>query len=80
MTDDLIGERGNLFSSDGMSDRLFQITAPHFCAGIVVADGRIVIAAPILRRTANGRLFSWFEAYCKTRHWDIREVQHPQIT
>ena len=71
--------KGEVTKRPKPAERLFQVTAPHFCAGIVVSYGRIVRAAPILRRTANGRLFSWFETHCKAKRWDIREVQHPQI-
>lgn len=28
---------------------LLQLTAPHFCAGVVVQDGRVTVTAPILR-------------------------------
>lgn len=30
---------------------LIQITMPHFCAGLIVKDGRIINAAPILKWT-----------------------------
>lgn len=34
-----------------MSDDLWQVTAPHFCAGIVTTGDRVTEAAPILRWT-----------------------------
>jgi hypothetical protein len=47
-------------SSIGGSPRrhaLLQITAPHYCAGIVIGDGMIIDAAPILRWTIGKRLW-----------------------
>lgn len=28
---------------------LWQITAPHYCAGLIVEDGKVTQAAPILK-------------------------------
>lgn len=33
-----------------MSDGLYQVTTPYLCAGFVVEEGRVTMAAPILRR------------------------------
>lgn len=30
------------------SERVWQITAPHYCAGLVVSDGMVTDAAPII--------------------------------
>ena len=32
---------------------MIQITAPHFCAGLIHHNGRVVNAAPILRYMIN---------------------------
>lgn len=59
-----------------MSEKLYQITAGHFCAGIVISDrGLVVSAAPIVaymvgwteRRVAN---------YCRQKAWRIVKT-HP---
>lgn len=56
-----------------MTGKLYQISAPHFCAGIVVQSGRIVEAAPILR-WAMGRRFAGFEWYCGQKGWKVTHV------
>ena len=47
-----------------MSAVLVRITAPHFCAGLVVGQR----AAPILRFMAAWPL-SRIEGYCKSKRW-----------
>lgn len=48
--------------------KLIQITAPHFCAGLIHDDGRVVMAAPILRY-----MIGWsglrVASYCKAKGW-----------
>lgn len=44
-------------TTPGTPNALLQITAPHFCAGIVVERGVVVDAAPILRWTIGKRLW-----------------------
>lgn len=36
-----------------MTEILIRITAPHYCAGLVARDGRVIEAAPILRWTVG---------------------------
>ena len=36
---------------------MYEITAPHYCAGLIVKDGVVVEAAPILR-WAIGKAFT----------------------
>jgi hypothetical protein len=45
-----------------------QITAPHFCAGVVARDGRVVAAAPIVRYMVgwDGRRV---RDYCRRKGW-----------
>lgn len=57
-----------------MKYRLIQITAPHFCAGIVVNKNCVIIqAAPILRWT-NGKHIKNIMNYCKDKKWRYRLV------
>lgn len=44
---------------------LFQVTTGYFCAGIVVKNGRVVEAAPILRWSIGkpiGAVVAWAES------------------
>jgi hypothetical protein len=50
--------------------QLYQVSAPHFCAGIIVADGFILKAAPILS-WAHDRSFSSFQEYCVKKGWRV---------
>lgn len=66
------------------SDYLCRITAPHFCAGLVVADRSLTVVetAPIL-----SYMFSWSGArvrqYCDRKGWtleildDLRPTKTP---
>jgi hypothetical protein len=47
---------------------LVQVDAPHFCAGIVLDNGRCVKAAPILGWCV-GRTVNMLRAYFKRRGW-----------
>jgi len=51
-----------------MTSGVIQISAPHFCAGVVWADGRVTRAAPILRYMVgwSGRQI---DAYCRRKGW-----------
>lgn len=51
-------------------ERLVQVTAPHFCAGIVFQRGKCVSAAPILR-WALGKKWLWFHGYCRGKGWKV---------
>jgi hypothetical protein len=57
--------------------QLYQVTAPHFCAGIIVADGFIIKAAPILR-WAYDRSLNAFEDYCVKKCWGVILISEPQ--
>lgn len=53
------------------SDQLWRVTAPHFVAGICVAqDGTITHTAPILK-WANNRPLAWFQRYCAEKGWTV---------
>lgn len=52
---------------------LLQLTAPHFCAGLVAQDGKVTVTAPILRY-----MLGWSEAkvreYAAGKGWTVTEV------
>lgn len=52
---------------------LYQIIGPGFCAGVIVADGCITIAAPILNKT-RGWHWDRFLMYCREMHYEVRRV------
>lgn len=51
---------------------LVQITAPHFCAGLVVERDKVVEAAPILGWTM-GQPYSYIKRICVRRGWRVHE-------
>lgn len=57
-----------------VSGQLWRITAPHFVAGITVAqDGVIVDTAPILK-WARGNSSYWFAEYCTRKGWKVERL------
>ena len=52
---------------------LFQVTAPHFCAGLVVDGDRVVRAAPILRWTV-GKNRAYLREYFTRKGWRVEFV------
>jgi len=53
---------------------LFQITAPHFCAGLISNARRVTKAAPILR-WAVGKPMMQITQYCRSKKWNIVLVE-----
>lgn len=53
-----------------MSEAIFQITAPHYCAGLAVEDGRVVWAAPILKWT-KGKTWRKTKQYFDERGYTV---------
>lgn len=53
-----------------------QITAPHFCAGIVAVDGLVIAAAPIVRYMVgwDGRRM---RDYCCRKGWAFAPLSSP---
>lgn len=49
---------------------LAQITAPHFCAGIILRDDYVVDAAPILRWMV-GKSRDYVRSYCARKNWTV---------
>ena len=54
-----------------MSDMLLRVTAPHFCAGIVVRAWRIIDADRILRWSI-GLFEDEFRDYARRNHWSVK--------
>jgi hypothetical protein len=52
------------------AETLVQITAPHFCAGIVV-EGVVRDAAPIVKYM-RGWTLDKVTSYCAQRHWQVQ--------
>lgn len=54
-------------------ERCVQIQAPHFTAGLVIQQGRVGEAAPIM-----GYMKGWYWSevlhYCERKHWTVRYV------
>jgi hypothetical protein len=63
-----------------MSEILAQITAPHFCAGIVLREDVVIDAAPIVHYMAEQ---SWTRQsvrdYCAKKRWSIKIVDQIAI-
>jgi hypothetical protein len=56
-----------------ITEILAQVRAPHFTAGIVLWDGRVVEAAPIvgfMKRWSRDRV----RAYCAGKGWKVSVV------
>jgi hypothetical protein len=54
---------------------LAQIRADKFTAGIVLRDGVVTEAAPIVKYMKGWRRDS-VRSYCKERHWEVSIVSH----
>lgn len=55
------------------NETLYQITAPHFCAGIIVENNVIIKAAPILRWMTDKDI-GFIKEYCKKKKWTVYKV------
>jgi hypothetical protein len=56
------------------TELLFRVVAPRFVAGLIVRDGRVVEAAPILRRHVMGLDGRKFAALCAHMGWTFDKV------
>lgn len=59
--------------SEGKTETLAQIDAPHFCAGIVLWNDAVTEAADIvkyMRKWSRDRV----RDYCKTKGWKVTVV------
>jgi hypothetical protein len=52
---------------------LWQVTAPHFCAGLDESAGLVSDAAPILRWTI-GKNIDWLAGYCRRKGWRMASI------
>lgn len=59
----------------GDENRLLQIIAPHFVAGIVINRGCCIMAAPILRRYCLGKPVKQIEQHYRSKGWKVDDVQ-----
>jgi hypothetical protein len=48
--------------------QLWHVDAPHFSAGVIVRDGKIILAAPILAYS-RGWSIDRFCDYCRRKGW-----------
>lgn len=55
------------------SNYLWQVTAPHFCAGFVTRGEQVIRAAPILAwMIRDGRTRSFLRGYFHSKGWQVR--------
>lgn len=54
---------------------LVAVNAPHFYAGIVLTDGIVTEAAPILRWTI-GKRREWLSDYFRLKGWKTTIARH----
>lgn len=52
----------------------YQVTADHFCAGVVFHDGVVAITAPILK-WARGKALGQFLRVCRERGYQVQLVE-----
>ena len=53
---------------------LLQLTAKHFCAGLIVQNGRVTVTAPILRYM-HGWMLARVEEYAQAAGWTVMVVR-----
>ena len=59
-------------------EKLYQVKAPHFTAGLVSRDGKVVDAAPILRWTMGRREYGVM-VYCRRKAWNMEMISSRSI-
>ena len=59
-----------------MGNTLYQITAPHFIAGILVdnRDSKVYASAPIIRYMVGWNVDK-VKSYCETKKWKCKVVR-----
>jgi len=57
-----------------MIEVLLQITGPGFCAGVVARDGRVIEAAPRLRRDLKGKTGEQLVEICRKKGWTWEKI------
>lgn len=53
---------------------LFQITAPHFCAGGEIRNREVIVTAPIIKYMVGWEIETVF-SYCMARNWKIKSYR-----
>ena len=53
-----------------MSETIAMVTAPFYCSAVIIRDGVVVEAAPILR-WAVGKPWPEVESYCQRKKYQI---------
>ena len=53
---------------------LYQITAPHFCAGFIRVNGVVGVAAPIIKYMV-GWPIGKVRRYCEMKGWRLEWVE-----
>ena len=67
-----------LMQKENITETVMQITAPYFCAGIVLRNGRAIDGAPILHyMLSNGWDEEKIRGYCLKKGWSITAVPLP---
>ena len=56
----------------GLTETLIVIDAPHFYAGVVLQDGRVVRFAPIVKYMRGWSRQQVLD-YCRRKHWQVSE-------
>jgi hypothetical protein len=56
---------------------LYQITAPHFCAGFIRVNGVVAVAAPILSYM-KGWPIGKVKRYCAQKEWGLEWIEPSQ--
>jgi hypothetical protein len=57
-----------------MNESLYQVDAPHMCAGLIVADGKVIEAAPIVS-WAVGKHINYFLDWCKRKNYKCIQIK-----
>lgn len=54
--------------------QMIRIDAPHFCAGAIVQNGKIVKSAPIIKWMIN-KTVAQIMSYCKQKNWSCEYLR-----
>lgn len=54
--------------------RLIYINAPHFFAGLIVQNNKVIEAAPIIKYMRGWSQHA-IKVYCQHKGWEVRRVE-----
>ncbi len=57
---------------------LFQITAPHFCAGGEIRNREVIVTAPIIKYMVGWDADTVFK-YCTEKKWKIKSYKNEPL-